>query len=178
LKTYPLAGWQILLGELLAPVAILTGLLWLALLAAVLALEPRAATLAWLTPGFRLTAGLCLAATVPVLCALQLLIPNAATLLFPAWFQSTRTRGGGIELMGQRLIFVMGQLFIILLSLLPVLLGTALVIFASQWLIGLSAAVVLATALALTILAAEVACGLWWLGDRFEKLDLATELRP
>lgn len=178
LKTYPLAGWQILLGELLAPVAILTGLLWLALLAAVLALEPRAPNSAWLTPGFRLTAGLCLAATVPVLCALQLLIPNAATLLFPAWFQSTRARGGGIELMGQRLIFVMGQLFIILLSLLPVLLGTALVIFASQWLIGLSAAVVLATALALTILAAEVACGLWWLGDRFEKLDLATELRP
>jgi hypothetical protein len=99
-------------------------------------------------------------------------------LLFPAWFQSTRTRGGGIELMGQRLIFVIGQLFVILISLLPVVLSCALVIFASQWLIGPTAAVVLATLLALAILAAEIAGGLWWLGERFEKLDLATELRP
>jgi NADH:ubiquinone oxidoreductase subunit K len=99
-------------------------------------------------------------------------------LLFPAWFQSTRTRGGGIELMGQRLIFVIGQLFVILISLLPVVLSCALVIFASQWLIGPTAAVVLATLLALAILAAEIAVGLWWLGERFEKLDLATELRP
>lgn len=178
LKTYPLTGWQILLGELLTPIAILTGLLWLSLLAVMLALAPRAETVSWLTPGFRLTAGLCAAAVIPALCTLQLLIPNAAALLFPAWFQSTRTRGGGIELMGQRLIFVMGQLFVILISLLPVVVGCVLVIFASQWLIGPTAAVVLATLLALAILAAEIAGGLWWLGERFEKLDLATELRP
>jgi hypothetical protein len=178
LKTYPLTGWQILLGQLLTPIAILTGLLWLSLLAVMLALAPRAETLSWLTPGFRLTAGLCAAAVIPALCTLQLLIPNAAALLFPAWFQSTRTRGGGIELMGQRLIFVIGQLFVILISLLPVVLSCALVIFASQWLVGPTAAVVLATLLALAILAAEIAGGLWWLGERFEKLDLATELRP
>jgi NADH:ubiquinone oxidoreductase subunit K len=152
--------------------------LWLSLLAVMLALAPRAETLSWLTPGFRLTAGLCAAAVIPALCTLQLLIPNAAALLFPAWFQSTRTRGGGIELMGQRLIFVIGQLFVILISLLPVVLSCALVIFASQWLIGPTSAVVLATLLALAILAAEIAVGLWWLGERFEKLDLATELRP
>jgi hypothetical protein len=56
--------------------------------------------------------------------------------------------------------------------------GAGLVIFASQWLIGASAAVVLATILVLAVLGAEVGCGLWWLGVRFEKLDLATELRP
>ena len=178
LKTYPLTGWQILLGETLTPVVILTGLVWLALLAAALALEPRAATLVWLTPGFRLIATLCAAATVPVLCALQLIIPNAAALLFPAWFQATRQRGGGIDVMGQRLIFVFGQFIVILLALCPAVIGAGLVIFASQWLIGASAAVILATLLALTVLGAEVGCGLWWLGQRFEKLDLATELRP
>ncbi|MBC7367946.1 MAG: hypothetical protein H7343_14230 [Undibacterium sp.] len=178
LKTYPLAGWQVLLGETLTPIVILTGLLWLALLAAALALGPRAATIAWLTPGFRVTAGLCIAATVPVLCALQLIIPNAAALLFPAWFQATRQRGGGIDVMGQRLIFVFGQLLVILLALCPAVIGAGLVIFASQWLIGASAAVILATFLALVVLSAEVWCGLWWLGERFEKLDLATELRP
>lgn len=178
LKTYPLAGWQILLGQTLTPVVILTGLIWLALLAAALALGPRAATLTWLTPGFRITASLCIAATVPVLCALQLIIPNAAALLFPAWFQATRQRGGGIDVMGQRLIFVFGQLLVILLALCPAVIGAGLVIFASQWLIGATAAVILATILALVVLGAEVWCGLWWLGERFEKLDLATELRP
>ena len=178
LKTYPLAGWQIILGEILTPIAILTGLLWLNLLALVLALAPMADKITWLTPGFRLTAGLCLAGVIPVLFALQLLIPNAAALLFPAWFQATRQRSGGIDVMGQRLIFVFGQLLVILLSLFPAILGAALVIFASQWLIGASAAVVLGTLVALTILGVEVACGLWWLGERFEKFDLATELRP
>ncbi len=178
LKTYPLAGWQIILGEILTPIAILTGLLWLNLLALVLALSPMADKIAWLTPSFRLTASLCIGAVIPVLCALQLLIPNAAALLFPAWFQATRQRSGGIDVMGQRLIFVFGQFLVILLSLFPAVLGAALVIFASQWLIGASAAVVLGTLVALTILGAEVACGLWWLGERFEKFDLATELRP
>ena len=178
LKTYPLAGWQIILGEILTPIAILTGLLWLNLLALVLALAPMADKITWLTPGFRLTAGLCLAGVIPVLFALQLHIPNAAALLFPAWFQATRQRSGGIDVMGQRLIFVFGQLLVILLSLFPAVLGAALVIFASQWLIGASAAVVLGTLVALTILGVEVACGLWWLGERFEKFDLATELRP
>ena len=178
LKTYPLAGWQIILGEILTPIAILTGLLWLNLLAQVLALAPMADKVPWLTPGFRLTASLCIGAVVPVLCALQLLIPNAAALLFPAWFQATRQRSGGIDAMGQRLIFVFGQLLVILISLFPAVLGAALVIFASQWLIGASAAVILGTLVALSILGAEVACGLWWLGERFEKFDLATELRP
>ena len=178
LKTYPLAGWQIILGEILTPIAILTGLLWLNLLALVLALDPIVDKVAWLTPGFRLTASWCIGAVIPVLCALQLLIPNAAALLFPAWFQATRQRNGGIDVMGQRLIFVLGQIFVILLSLFPAVLSAGLVIFASQWLIGASAAVVLGTLVTLTILGAEVACALWWLGERFEKLDLATELRP
>ena len=37
LKTYPLPGWQIVLGEMLAPTAILTGILWLVVLAAAVA---------------------------------------------------------------------------------------------------------------------------------------------
>ena len=40
LKTYPLQGWQIVLGEMLTPVAIVTGLLWLMLLTAALTLQP------------------------------------------------------------------------------------------------------------------------------------------
>ncbi|MSU22539.1 MAG: hypothetical protein EXS32_01830 [Opitutus sp.] len=178
LKTYPLAGWQLLLGQLLTPIAILTGLLWLALLAAALALAARGGTISWLTPGFRPTAGLCLALTVPPLVTLQLLVPNAAALVFPAWFQATRQRGGGIDLMGQRLIFGVGQMLTMVLALVPAVLVAGALVFLTQWLIGLPAAVVLATLVVLAILVGEIWCGLWWLGGRFEKLDLSAELRP
>ncbi len=178
LKTYPLAGWQILLGQLLTPVAILTGLLWLALITAFCALQPAAVELPWLTPALRLSAGFSVALLVPFLCALQLIIPNAAALLFPAWFQATRQRGGGIDVMGQRLIFVAGQLIAILVALLPAVIGSAILIFATQWLVGGPVAVIFAALLTLALLTGEIACGVWWLGQRFEKLDLATELRP
>jgi hypothetical protein len=179
LKTYPLAGWQLLLGELLTPTAILTGLLWLALIAAVFALAPLAAKVAWLTPGVRLTAGICAALVVPPLCTLQLLVPNGAALLFPGWFQATRQRGGGgIDVMGQRVIFGLGQLLAMVFALLPAVVLAAGLIFVTQWLIGLPAAVVFATLAVLAILIGEVWCGLWWLGQRFEKFDLSSELRP
>ena len=186
LKTYPLAGWQVLLGELLTPTAILTGLLWLALLAAAWALGHMGGIWAWLSPSERLVLTLCAAAVVPPLCALQLLIPNGAALLFPGWFQSTRNRTGGFEAIGQRLIFAFGQLFAVVLALLPaVLLGAGVFVAAHFWLelllpdpIALGIATVAATIAVLLIVAGEVTCGLWWLGTRFEKFDLTSELRP
>ncbi len=177
LKTYPLPGWQVVLGELFAPVTILSGLLWLVLLTAGLAFAPHGASAAWLTPGVRVTGGACLALVVPPLVALQLLVPNAAAVLFPGWFHSGRARGGGIDVMGQRLIFGLGQMFVLLLALLPVGLAAVVLVLAFSWLIGLPAAVVLATVAVLTVLMGEVWCGVWLIGERFEKLDLSAELR-
>ena len=86
--------------------------------------------------------------------------------------------GGGIELMGQRLIFVFGQFLVVLTALLPAALAAFVLIFATQWLIGAPAAIALATTVVLGVLGAEVGCALWWLGERFEHLDLSAELRP
>ena len=177
LKSYPLHGWQVLLGELLTPLAILTSMLWLALLAFALSFEPP--NLPWLTPGLRLVGIGASALVIPLLCALQLLIPNAAAVLFPGWMQATRHRGErGIEMLGQRIIFVFGQLFVIVIALLPAVLGAGILIFVLQWLVGLVVAVAITTIAVVVILGAEIACGLWWLGQRFERLDLAAELRP
>lgn len=177
LKTYPLRGWQVILGEMLTPVAILTGVLWLVLLTLMLAVPP--ARLSWLTPGVRLTIGAALVPIVPVVCSLQLLVPNAAALLFPAWVQTMRNRSErGIEMLGQRIIFVSGQLLVVVLALLPAAAGAFALVFATQWLIGPIAAVALAGIGVLAILVAEVAAGLWWLGQRFEEFDLSAELRP
>lgn len=179
LKTYPLRGWQVVLGEMLTPVAILTGLLWLVLLTLLLAFHPH--RLEWLTPSLRLLVGIGLVPVVPVLCALQLLVPNAAALVFPAWAQAMRNRSErGIEMMGQRLIFVGGQLLVVLFALLPAVLAVVALVFINARLIGAPTAVAVGFAIAavLVILVAEVGCGLWLLGQRFEKLDLSSELRP
>jgi hypothetical protein len=177
LKTYPLPGWQLVVGELLAPIAILSSLLWLLLLVAAWALAFAPIQSTWLAFEPRMVATICLACVVPPLCALELIVPNAAMLLFPAWHQVGRTRGGGIELMGQRLIFVFGQLIAFVLMLLPAILSAIVLIFATQWLVGLSIAVIFATIAVLAIIGGEIWCGVWWLGERFEKLDLSKELK-
>ncbi len=178
LKAYPLRGWQIVLGELLAPVAILTGVLWLVLLTAALAFQPTGQGLAWLTPALRVAGATGLALIAPGLAALQLLVPNAAALIFPGWFQLSRTRGGGPEVIGQRMIFFFAQLVTMALALVPAVALATLLIFIGQWLLGPVAAVVIATFAVLVVLLGEVACGVWLLGERFEHLDLSTELPP
>lgn len=178
LKTYPLHGWQVILGELLTPMAILTGMTWLAVLSAHLLFTPTGNLARSLTPALQTTCAVGIAAVAPPLLALQLLVLNGATLIFPGWFQTARGQGGGIEVMGQRLIFIFGNLVVMLTALLPAACAAGLLIFCTQWLIGGTAAVILATVVVLAVLVGEVWCGIWWLGRRFEKFDLSAELRP
>jgi hypothetical protein len=179
LKAYPLPGWRIVLGELLAPTLILTAICWLLLLATALAgPSPGGNSPEWLTPEFRIVAAVSLAAITPALCALQLLVPNAGALLFPAWAQTVRPAGGGFDVMGQRLIFFAGQFLCLLLALLPAGVVGVLTVFLTRWFLGLPAAVGLAVIPILLVLVGELCLGVWWLGPRFERLDISAELRP
>ncbi|HEV7714138.1 MAG TPA: putative ABC exporter domain-containing protein, partial [Steroidobacteraceae bacterium] len=111
LKTYPLRGWQIVLGELLTPVFVLSVVNWLVLLAAVL-IAPGIGV-EWQTPQMRVAGAIGIAVLVPPLCAIQLLVPNAAAVIFPAWMQTVSNRGEhGLDVMGQRIIFMAGQLLV------------------------------------------------------------------
>lgn len=192
LRSYPLPGWQLLLGELLAPIALLTGLIWLAVLTAALALPAGQGAPEGLSLALRVGAAAGIALLAPVVVALQLLVPNAAAILFPAWTQATRHRsgGGGIELLGQRMIFVFGQIAVIVGLLVP----AALLAFAAFFMthgclvllahagiaIVAPASNVIAASVAfiaiLAVLVAEVASGVWWLGRRFDRFDLSAEL--
>lgn len=176
LKIYPLSGWQIVLGQLLAPAAILSGVLWLVLLTVAMTLPGRG--LAWFTPEFRFVASGVAAVLVPPVVLLQLLVPNAAALLFPGWYQASRGRGGGMEVVGQRMIFFFAQLLTMLLALVPAVLLAALLIFILQWLIGPALAVAVAGVAVLAVLAGEVWCGVWWMGERFDRLDFSSDFRP
>jgi hypothetical protein len=177
LKTYPLHGWQVVLGELLTPVVVLSVICWLCLLTAGLALDtPRAS---WASTELRAIAISGFALAAPLLAAMQLVVVNGATLLFPAWQQLTQNRsGGGIDVMGQRIFFVAGQQLVMILSLLPATLVAGLVFLVARLLAGYALAGAIATASALAVLAVEVWVGVGMLGERFDRFDLSAELVP
>jgi hypothetical protein len=176
LKTFPLEGWRLALGELLAPTAILTAIIWLTIIGAAAAVDPGG-RLEWLTPVVRGTVVLCLGLAAPLLCMIQLIVPNLVMILMPAWYQSSRSRAGGIEMFGQRLMFGLVQLLFAILVAVPAAGAAVLVYVASYWLLGISTGVVLSTVAVVLILAGEAAVGLWFLGERFEKFDLSVDTR-
>lgn len=175
LKTYPLAGSQIVFGEMLAPIAVLSVIAWLALLAMALSAAGAEQVPAYV----RVVGPLAIAVAAPFLCALQLVIQNAIALIFPAWVQSvSNPNEHGLDVMGQRLLFMAGQIFVLSLGLLPASIGAAIAFFVAAWLAGPVIAVVLAWLVVLTVLGVEVWAGVHWLGERFARFDLSSELRP
>ena len=171
LKTFPLRGWQIALGEILAPVAVLAVFQWLLLLIG--------AGLVLYLPGkweaLFLAIAFCAAVLLPVLDFILLLIPNAAVLLFPSWIQTGKDNPRGIETTGQRLIFALGQLLVLALALLPAAAAFAGVFFMLNLAFGAAAAVPLAALAATIVLAAEAGLGVMLLGKLFERFDVTEE---
>jgi ABC-2 type transport system permease protein len=174
LKMYPVRGWEIALGELLAPAAILTGLqLVLLLISSVLLWS---APISQLGRPATLAIGAGAALVVPVLNLIILQIPNAAVLLFPAWIQMGKDRAHGIELTGQRIIAIFGQLLVFVLTLIPAVVAFGAVFFASKLMFGQTVAIFTASVAAALILAAEAALGVVLLGRLFERFDVSSEL--
>jgi hypothetical protein len=174
LKTYPLHGWQIVLGELLTPLVLLTVLIWLSALALLLVGAP----LGVLTPLQYVGIAVALALLAPLLVTIQLLAPNAIAVCFPAWIQSTSGRAErGIELIGQRIILLTTQLLVASIALLPAAAIAAGVFLLVQWLLGFGVAAILATLTLTASLTLIAGFGIRWLGKRFEQLDIAAELR-
>jgi hypothetical protein len=175
-KTYPLRGWQIVLGEMLTPIALLTAFEWLLLILAALGVQTifrKIAAIPYLPGAGAVGVGL----LVPPLGGLMFAIPFAATLYFPAWMGTGAQRGGGIEAMGQRLIFFAGYVVVLIVALLPAAAASAFPFFLLQWLTGsLPVAVLAAGATASAVLVGEFALVIWWLGHRYEQFDLSAEL--
>jgi ABC-2 type transport system permease protein len=168
LKTFPMRGWQIALGEILAPVAVLTGFQWLLLL--------PTTVFTFYLPGNNQTLFLMIALSavfvLPILDFILLLIPNAAVLLFPSWVQAGKDSPRGIEATGQRLVFAVGQLLILLLALLPAGLAFTGVYFLFKLMFGPVLPVFFAALAGSVILAVEASLGVLLLGKLFERFDV------
>jgi hypothetical protein len=174
LKVFPLRGWQIALGEILAPIVILSSIHWLLLIVTLICSGPLAE--GRISGALVLAIGFGLAIVLPALNAISFVIPKGAVLLFPAWFQAGRHGPQGIEAMGQRLIFSLGQFLAFVLALIPAALVFLGVFFLLASVLGGPAlAVAVASIGTALVLAVEAGLGVLWLGRLFESFDLSGE---
>jgi len=176
LKSYPVRGWQAVLGELLCPVTILCAFEWVCLALLALAIgcaRPGGDMTAMVIGTGAVSAALLMVPLVGLLFALNF----AGILYFPAWLSNSTQQGAGIEKVGQRLIFFVGYLVVLVGALLPAV-GLGAVPFLLVWLFSeqLALAIALGSITACAALVGEFAIAMWWLGRRFERFDLSVEM--
>lgn len=175
LKASPLAGRQIVMGELLAPMAVLSAAQWLLLVLGAMAFVDPARD--GLFGPVNVVVGLVgLAALAPALCGLMLCVPFAGILLFPAWVGASSGRGGGVEVMGQRLIFFAGYLLVLAVAVVPAAVVGGIAFLAGRWLGDTAVGLALAALAGGVVLAFELRLAVAWLGQRVERFDLSREL--
>jgi ABC-2 type transport system permease protein len=168
LKTWPITGRELLVGEILAPCVVLSVVVWF-LLALALALSRG-----WNAgPGDLLGRSAIAAAgaiLAPMLIAGQLIVQNAAVVLFPGWVATGGARARGVEAMGQNILMFAATLLSLAIGVLPPLAVAGALGWLFYLMIGwpgvLPAAVVFAG-----ILLGEAMLALTWLGRVLERTD-------
>lgn len=177
LKSYPISGERLIAAEICAPLVIVAGLelLFLATSAILLHLGGTAEKgLSFLASAQFVIIALLI--TIPV-CAMQLVIRNSIPVLFPAWAGRSKEEPRGIAFTGQRIVMLLGNLFVLGLALIPaglVLLPSLWV--SMHWFSGHPAAIAIATMPSVFILGVEVWLGIKALGAQFDQLDISNEL--
>lgn len=107
---------------------------------------------------------------LPMLNALAVLVQNVLALLYPSWARLGGHDAGGMEVIGQNMIVMVGTLLILALCALPPLLVGALVGAPLTMLIG-GGAILIGIAAAMLAAVAEVALIIMWLGRLYERTD-------
>jgi hypothetical protein len=175
LKLYPMPGWQVVLGEVLAPAAMLAGVQWLLILFGTI-FFPEQFDKYTIPLTSRLSVALAAVIVLPFVDLVALLIPNASVLFFPAWFQLGKDAPRGFETMGQQLILMFGQLLVLALGLAPAGVAFTLFLLGGSFIHWPLLGVMLGALAAAIILALEAGLGIKLLGRAFERFDVSGEL--
>lgn len=172
-KTYPIPGWHIALGELLGAVAIGTLLQWAALIVAAFLVSgfisevPNGMTYLGIITG-------AVAVILPGFNVATSILPSGAALLFPAWFRPQDATGPGIENTGMRLMVGIGQFLALGIALLPVAFFGACAWFAAErFELDLVWKAVCGVGIGAFLLGLEAALGIAWLGHLYDRYDLS-----
>jgi hypothetical protein len=174
LKALPVSGVQMILGQILAPLAILCSIQML--------LCPFGIFFLVMSGAFSVGVGVALLATIvflyPAYAMLGLLVHNAMVLYFPDWASGFSDQKRGIESMGMRIVYFVIMLAAVGLLLLPAILAAGIGVMLGLLIVGREAwtAVMVVMAMAAgAILAAECFFFIKFLGKKYESFDFATE---
>jgi hypothetical protein len=172
LLLYPMPGWQIVLGEVLAPIVILTAAQWLLITVATIFITPGDG----LTSLQKVVVALAVGILLPTVNLVILLIPNAMALLFPSWVRFDKNAPRGFENFGQNIILALGTGLVMLGVMVPAGLVMAGVGLTMTWIISPAPAILLAALAGAVVVVGEAALAIYFLGHAFERFDVAGEM--
>ncbi|MCU1229660.1 MAG: putative transporter, permease protein [Acidobacteria bacterium] len=175
LKTYPLSGETIVAGEIAAPLALLS-----AMQVILIAAGSIFFSFATVPSKFQLfsTAQFAIIAIIFVIpiCAVQLLIQNAAAVYFPAWANPSKEDVKGFVVMGQRLLVLACYLVVLSIVLIPpAAIFVPTIFFAEHFLSGTPIFAALTTLAPVAVLLGEIYLAVKLLGAQFERIDVSEE---
>jgi putative ABC exporter len=174
-KAYPLRGWQVVVGQLLASIMLFSWVEWTFLAIFIIAVR-HGGLPSQVPPNLAIAAAATLALCVPALAGMLFALNIGSVLYFPAWAGSGQN-GPGLERLGQRLIFLVGYLAVLLLALLPATaVAGAIGLLCRTLTDSLPLAFAVSAPVCALILFGELALFTAVLGRRFENFDLSAEL--
>jgi ABC-2 type transport system permease protein len=142
LKAWPVDGATLVRGEVMAPAALLTAIAWVSA-AGVLAFKTRLD----IAPSWIVAAAL----ISPGVIVLRLLEQNAVAVMFPSWIVTGPSRSFGIDVLGQRLLMMLGLLFVLVVAVVPAAIVGGIVGVAIYYLTGSVGVIIPAAFVAMTL---------------------------
>ncbi len=174
LKTYPIPGWQIALGELAGPVLLGSLMQWCSLCIGLMLLSIAPPLHSHL--GIIAAIGGGIALLLPTFNLSTAILPCAGALLFPGWFRPQENAGPGLENTGMKLILGTAQLLAVVVAMIPVAFFGAVAWFAFGKITALTEwRALVAGGTAMLILAMEAGLGIAWLGSLYDNFDVSSE---
>lgn len=168
LRAWPLSGFQVMRAEVFGAALVLGGLQWL-LLAAAFGFTSNS-TVPLFGSAERLAILTALLLLCPALSLAGLVVQNTAALLFPSWVTPEPNQQRGVEMMGQRLLTLLGTWVVLLIVVLPVGAVGAALSFVLLPFLGFWSAAVGALFMAAVFVAGALAAT-YAMGRLFERFD-------
>ena len=128
----------------MAPGALLTVIAWLSAAGGLFFARNLAVQTSWVVAALMLAPGVIL---------LQLLAQNAIAVMFPSWVVTGTQRARGIDVMGQRMIMMLGLMVVLVVAVLPAAIVGGLVGLGIYFVTGIAAVIVPAIAAAIALFA-------------------------
>jgi hypothetical protein len=165
LRTWPVSGAALVRGEVLAPAVILTTVAWLS------------AVVGWMfATGDKtefeppeIAAAILLA---PGIIVVQLLIQNVVAIVWPSWVIVNPRQARGIDVMGQRMIMIVGLILALVVAVLPAAIAAFAVGLGIYWVTGAEPFLLLAFIAGATMLV-EAYIGSELAGRLLERTDVS-----